>query len=582
MNGNSKKYRTLLFVALAAVLFGSLLAAFVNTNGFSVKVQDVRFVGSGGDVLRGLLYIPRGVTKANPGPAVLVIGGGDSTSDQFSALSVEFARRGYVVFNFDKRGEGFSEGLGNNIGNTGYGGPEALAYLSSLDIVDPKRISMAGHSQGGSAIVAAALMYPKSYVSLMVIGSTTPVMDTKADPLTLRNVGYVCGVDDRCRYSPDRIEALFGVKDLKSVKEGEVYGSISAGTGRALYYVPVQHNAQAFWPESLGHIVDWIQQTLPAPNNIPPTNQVYLWRFVGTTIALLGTVFLMFPLGALLLQTSFFKPLVEAVPEFKGSKGKAWWIAAFLTAAIPVISLFQFHAWGVSLLPPTKLLPMGRISGLMFWAVLNAVITVILLLVNHFVLKGDAGATGVNYGLTWPGKGLDWGKIGKSVLLAICISGGAYLVVAAIYWWLTVDFRIWTVFLRPLTPLRFQIVLQYVIPFLLYTLVLGASLHGLLRPKSGTMSLGREMVVNLAVIAPWFLLLQVAYYGPLMLGYIGVPFNGGQMRHFITSLPAVMTALGCISTYFYHKTGHVYVGAVANALLVSWYLISGNLNVVPY
>jgi pimeloyl-ACP methyl ester carboxylesterase len=580
MNGNSRKYWILLFVALAAVLFGSLLAAFVNTNGGSVKVKDVRFVGNGGDILRGLLYIPKGVTKENPGPAVLVIGGGDSTSDQFSALSVEYARRGYVVFNFDKRGEGFSEGLGFNAGNTGYGGPEALAYLRTLDIVDPKRISMAGHSQGGSAIVAAALKYPDSYVSLMVIGSTNPVEDKTADPSILRNAGYICGTDDRCRYDTANAERYLGLK-LASMTPGQTYGSISAGTGRALYYVPVQHNAQAFWPESLEYITGWIQQTNPAPNNIPATNLVFLWRFLGTTIALVGTIFLMFPLGALLLRTSFFKTLVEPVPDFKGAKGKAWWIAAFLTAAIPVITLFKFHAWGVKLLPPTQLFPMGRISGLMFWAVLNALITVIFLLVNHYVLKGDAGATGVNYGLTWPGKGLDWGKIGKSVLLAICLIVGAYVVVAVIYWWLKIDFRIWTVFLRPLTPLRFGITLQYVIPFFLFTLAFGASLHGLLRPKNGTMSFGRELIVNLAVVAPWFLLLQIAYYGPLQFGYVGVPFSGGQMRHFITSLPAVMTALGCISTYFYHKTGRVYVGSTLNAFLVSWYLISGNVITIP-
>ena len=225
---------------------------------------------------------------------------------------------------------------------------------------------------------------------------------------------------------------------------------------------------------------------------------------------------------------------------------------------------------------------MARISGLMFWLVLNALITVILLLVTHFALKSDAGATGVNYGLTWPGKGLDWGKIGKSVLLGICIMGVAYLVVAAIYSWLMIDFRIWTVFLRPLSPLRVQIALQYVIPFFFYTLVLGTSLHGLMRPKNGTMSLRREIIVNLAVLAPWFLLLQIAYYGPLMFGYIGVPFSGGQMRHFITAIPAVVTALVCISTYFYHKTGHVYVGATMNALLLAWYLIAGNMITVPF
>ncbi len=407
-------------------------------------------------------------------------------------------------------------------------------------------------------------------------------MDSKNDPTTLRNVAYICGIDDACRYSPARVAALFGAKDLSGVKEDNVYGSTQAGTGRVIHYVPVQHNMEYITSESIGHIIDWVQKTVPPPKYIDATDQVWTWRFVGTTIALVGTIFFMFPLGALLLRSSFFKSLVGPVPEFKGARGRAWWIGAILTAAIPVLTLFQVHAATISLIRPNVLWPMDRITGIMGWAVFNGVVTVILLLANHFLLKGDAGASGANYGLTSVGRGMDWGNIGKSILLAVCVIGGAYLLVAFVYWWLMIDFRIWTVFLRPLTPLRFGIALAYVIPFFLFFLALGASIHGLLRAKGGTWGIGREMLVNVIVLAPWFLLLQIAYYGPLMFGYVGVPFSGGQMRHFITAIPALMTAVACISTYFFYKTGRIYLGAAINALLTVWYLIPGNMINIPY
>ena len=191
MNNNSKKQWGLLVLALAIVLVGSLIAWSTDTIAGSVDVKLVDFVGDNGVLLHGRLYIPKGVTSENPAPAVLFIHGGDASSDKYSMYSVEFARRGYVVFNFDQRGHAFSEGLPLQLVEYGYGGPEALRFLHGLDIVDPNKIALAGHSMGGSAVGAAAFKYPEYYQSLMFIGSTSPSLEGY-DPSTLRNVAYNC------------------------------------------------------------------------------------------------------------------------------------------------------------------------------------------------------------------------------------------------------------------------------------------------------------------------------------------------------------------------------------------------------
>ncbi|MCB1692488.1 MAG: hypothetical protein KDI19_06950, partial [Pseudomonadales bacterium] len=72
-NKNSKAaamsgYR--LFISLFLVVVGSLAAAFVQTDGGQVRVEDLRFAGAEGNVQSALLFIPQGATRAHPAPAV--------------------------------------------------------------------------------------------------------------------------------------------------------------------------------------------------------------------------------------------------------------------------------------------------------------------------------------------------------------------------------------------------------------------------------------------------------------------------------------------------------------------------------
>jgi pimeloyl-ACP methyl ester carboxylesterase len=575
MNGDSSKYWKQLLLALVIVFAGSLLAWFIDTSGGTVEVKQVDFIGDNGTKLHGRLYIPEGVSSENPAPAVLYIHGGDASSDKYSMYSVEFARRGYVVFNFDQRGHAFSEGLPLQLLEYGYGGPEALRFLHGLDIVDSNNIALAGHSMGGSAVGAAAFKYPEYYQSIFFVGSTSPTIEGY-DPSTLRNVAYNCGLDDGCRYSEATMEALaamFGVDDITAVEGGKLYGSIEDGTARRIHYVKTVHNAEYISPSSIANTIDWVQKTVSPPTSIAPSNQVWIWRYLGTGIALAGAIFFMLPLGSLLLQTSFFKPLEEPVPEFKGARGRNWWIAAVITAIIAPATLFLFHGWTAK---SPALWPYVRITGIMGWAVLVAVITAILLLVYHYALKGDQEATFFNYGLTWRDKPIDWRKIGKSVLLAICIIASTYLLVAVVYDSLKVDFRIWNEGLRLLTYFRVGKLLQYVIPFALAFIVIEANLHGLLRVKGGTASLGREMLVNVVILAPWYYVWAI-WWGPF--AYItnnpaGPSFAQGFMKHWFYAFPIVMSAFAVISTYFYRKTGKVYVGAFVNAILVCWIILA--------
>src|SRR4051812_20169996 len=91
-----------LIVGLGLVLAGSYLAHRILTAG-DVRVVDVRFVGSDGAALSGLLHIPSGATAKSPAPGILAVHGYFNSRETQGNFAVEFARRGYVVLALDQR-----------------------------------------------------------------------------------------------------------------------------------------------------------------------------------------------------------------------------------------------------------------------------------------------------------------------------------------------------------------------------------------------------------------------------------------------------------------------------------------------
>ena len=285
-------------------------------------------------------------------------------------------------------------------------------------------------------------------------------------------------------------------------------------------------------------------------------------------------------LGSILLKTPFFKSLVKPVPEFKGNTGLAWWIGAVLTVLIMVGTLFYFHWLFQSyVFPSSNLWLMDRVNGIMGWALATGLISVILILVNHYVLKGDRNATAHNYGVTNENGKIEWLEIGKSLLLAFAVFAIGYYVLVLVYRWLLVNFGVFEVGFRLLTPARFAVVLKYLIPWMIAYVMLGANLHGLMRPRDGKVKLWQEILINVILLAPWFYLWFPIYFGPLFNGGVEMTFGSGMvmMKYWLWSFPPTLTIVAVVSTYFYHKTGRVYVGAFLNAILVVWTMVGGNM-----
>src|SRR5437588_10666726 len=160
---------SLAIAGLVLIVGGSWLAHVTQTSG-GIRIEDVRFKGAKGNTMSALLYVPPNASAQTPAPGILAVHGYINSRETQDGFAIEFARRGYVVLALDQTGHGYSDppAFAN-----GFGGPDGLAYLRSLEFVDKTNIGLEGHSMGGWTVLAAATAAPNDYKSMVLEGSST-------------------------------------------------------------------------------------------------------------------------------------------------------------------------------------------------------------------------------------------------------------------------------------------------------------------------------------------------------------------------------------------------------------------------
>ncbi len=586
--------RNTFLLGLILVLLGSWMAWNFHTSGGSVDIKDVRFVGTNGTVMSGLLYIPEGVSAENPAPGILAIHGYINSRETQAPYAIEFSRRGYVVLALDQTGHGYSDGPAFA---NGFGGPDGLAYLSTLDIVDPNNIGLEGHSMGGWASLIAAGVYPDLYQSINVQGSSTGTFGAPEGTTEFpRNFALTFSTWDEFSelmwgaetgtdiVDTEKLQNAFGTDTTVEVEQ--LYGSIEEGTARILYQPVTTHPGDHLNSAAIGSAMEWMQLTLEGGNDLDPMNQVWQWNEIGRLIGLLGMVIAMIGFGGLMLSTPYFSEMGR-LPAGKPMKGNMVWLAYILTAAIPALTFFYFQdtltinlflsgeeSWLVA--APTALFSQNITTGVMVWALGNALITLVLFLIWHFTSNSDAKLA--DYGMP-----IDLNAILKSIVLAVSVVVFGYLLLGAADLIFGIDFRFWVVAVKLMSGLHFRIFVSYLPFFIIFFLILSVALHGQLRlvVDGGDAPMWRSMLANVGLLVSGIIVLLLIQYIPLL---AGGPLPLGQSLLSIVGFQFVglLTIVGVISTYFFRKTGSIYTGALVCAMLITWIIVVGQATHFPF
>ena len=538
-----------------------------------IRIEDIRFKGANGNTMSALLYIPPNATAQTPAPGILAVHGYINSRETQDGFAIEFARRGYVVLALDQTGHGYSDGPAFA---NGFGGPDGLAHLRSLDFVDKSNIGLEGHSMGGWTVLAAAAAMPNDYKSMVLEGSSTgKPFAADGTPNWPRNVALVFaqyeefsnlmwGVEQaRDVTQSPKLWAMFGTQG--PVEPGKVYGDIAQGTARVLYTPAITHPDEHISHQAIGYSLDWFAKTLAGGTPRPADDQIWFRKEIGTLIALIGFVALL--LGAFdgLLEAPMFAHLRlpeiadGTMPAHTAAGGGRWTTAFVLSAFIPALTYYPAFALAGTFVKPSAYLPQGITNEIMVWAIINGIITLALM---SFAPK-RASRVGI---------------IVPSILIAL-----ATIIVGYAALWLAdlafkIDFRFWIVALKLMSAKQFLIFLIYLIPFTAFFVVALHVLHrNFSRQGAGRVAL---YLTNIFALTLGFIVLLVLQYGALWLS--GKLFNPLADPGFVplSTIVAIqfvplLAIAAVIATFTWRRTGSSLPGALICGIFVTWYVVAG-------
>ena len=563
---------SLAILGVVLILAGGLLAHFTQTAG-GIRIEDVRFKGAKGNTMSALLYIPPNATPQIPAPGILAVHGYINSRETQDGFAIEFARRGYVVLALDQTGHGYSDppAFAN-----GFGGPDGLAYLRSLEIVDKNNIGLEGHSMGGWTVLAAATAAPNDYKSMVLEGSSTgKPFAAEGTPSWPRNVALVFaqyeefstlmwGVDKaRDVTQSPKLWALFGTQG--PVEPGKVYGDIAQGTARVLYTPAITHPAEHISHEAIGHSLDWFAKTLQGGTPRPVDDQIWFRKEIGTLIALIGFVALLIGAFDALLEAPMYSRLRlpeiadGTMPEHTAASGRRWTTAFILSAFIPALTYYPAFALGGTFVTPSAFLPQGITNQILVWAVINGLITLALM---RFAPKRASRS-----GIVLP-----------SVVIAVASVAIGYAALWLADLAFKIDFRFWIVALKLMSAKQFLIFLIYLVPFTAFFVI---ALHVLHRNFS-TMAAprGALYLTNILALTLGFIVLVGGQYAILWLTgklFNPLPDPGFVPLSTIVAIQFVPLLAICavIATFTWRRTGSSLPGALICGLFVTWYVVAG-------
>ncbi len=154
---------------------------------FPYSAEDVTFDSAPGVKLAGTLTLPPG---RGPFPAaVMITGSGAQDRDEalmghrpFAVWADALTRRGIAVLRWDDRGFAKSTGDFSKATSEDFAadGLAAMTYLRTRKEIDPKRIGVIGHSEGGMVGPMMAAKDPRVAFVVMMAGPGAPIRDLMA------------------------------------------------------------------------------------------------------------------------------------------------------------------------------------------------------------------------------------------------------------------------------------------------------------------------------------------------------------------------------------------------------------------
>lgn len=666
-----KTWKHYLVYTIVLIIFAFLAMAFANffQTGFGRIKVSKGFINNDKGMLAYKLYVPKSASTAKPAPAVLLLHGYQNDRETSAAYAIELARRGAVVMCLDAYGHGNSSiGLaergyvnhklnvpygmdsdgnksfvgikgparykimmnfsnlsffkpryardndGNYMLDSSMGGITAYKVLSELELVDPSRMGVSGHSMGtwSSWSVAAAYsgavnrdgvdISPKAIVLQCGELFTKDAYDS--DSIKFNNVlllqakydefacfrDYANTISDKLLHSG--LRSGFLGTTYEAAQWNSSFGNFSDGSARRMELLQTNHRLVTCSSQGIAAAINWFGNSIGIDSEILPKNQIFLGKECFSMLAMLLAIAASLAFMELLLCIPFFASVKQKLPEESKmiKEPKAFWKASTITILIAGLTYPFMTQLGHGLLPlPESIFRLTVGNGFIGWY--SLLILIMLATTALAVKKAKKNGSAITYydlGLSSGSKKdkIDWILCAKSALLAFLMFSLIYVILAISEAIFFVDFRfIWPVFKNFSRPRPMQF-LVYIPIFALFFILNNSKVFAQMRVKDLTRPGFKGFFASwwkyALCMAGGLLLLAVIEYLPFFLGLgpgidlLFTPLFGGPfISLLIVFIPQVLV-FSVICTYAFRNSGSIYTGAFLVAMLACQVVSGGS------
>ena len=609
----TRKSKRLLLIAMLVVFFSSFIASQIQTSGGSVDVRDIKIPTQNGQWVVADLYKPRSATSENRAPLVVVIPGFQRSKEALSNIAIELSRRGVVVILIDPYAQGFSSASMSRIAATteGYGMFAVVDYAASssnLNYIDKNRIGATGHSAGGNAAIRGANYFGKEAIetgkpsklnSVFVSGYVLTLTDKVLRDVR-SNVGVSYAFYDEgayrnelkngdMRHAPEALRTVNsglepGETAIKEVELGRYYGDKNKGTLRVVHNEMVLHPFQPYITEATANQLEYFERVFDLESEIPLGDQVWYWKELLGLIALIAAMVAVVPMGRLLLEIPYFKPLAHplpaALPKPQG-KGKVLFWTLFVVGAliacftyIPMAELSQKLFVAASTRQQTWFFPQRMNNAVMLWAVLNGSVGYLMFWLSYRFFGRKNGVSPEVWGAA-----TNRSELWRTFVLAFALFLFFFITLFTIYYFLHVDYRFLFMGVRTFQPPLLVLLAMYVPFFFIFLLSNSLRINGAMRFE-GQAEWKSMLVGGLANSLGLMFIVVVQYLTFAMTGTVYWT-DGWLYVNLLFAVVPMMFVLPYFNRYFFNMTGRIYLGPMTTGLIFIMILISNTVIYLP-
>ena len=618
-------------ICLLLIIIGAVGSSLAQRDGGKVNVQGLMIPGKDGALVSADLFRPDTATEKNKAPMVIVSPGFQRTKETQISYSMELARRGYVTLVVDpyNQGESTSQPPTNDDPSI----KPAIDYVSrttTLNYVDKSRIGITGHSAGGSQVRRMAAEYGakeskalKKAKSPNSPGGTTitkeerekaealnPIrsvfisgwlqkLDAKKFKKVHSNVGIGYAFYDEGGYrnkngngdlrtAPEALAVInSGLPESQHVDHvviGKGYGSTSDRTYRVAYNDRTIHPFQPLTPSAIGSMIQFFDDTLGAPHAMSTTNQTWWLKELCNGLSLVAALVMLVPLTKLLLTIPWFSPArTEVCPAPAKPRGRGavmFWTIFVISAAVACVTFIPLSAASQHVFSAAAnkqngwFFPGRMVNAVVLWSLVNGLFGLILLWISHSMSKHRGADEPRNWGVR-----MTWAQTRRTLALALLVITIFYTILAIVYGFFHVDYRLFVVAARPLTKRWFLIGLTYVpalFPFFFSnSLRVNASMRfGNQRRWVNWLIIALANSIGLAAI---FVIQYVTFFST---GTVYWTTNWLYVNMLQSLLP-MMIVLPLFNRAFYHATGRVWLGPIVTTTIFALMALGGSVAYIP-